>query len=205
MTIPYRFTPWSRRGLARAHANADAAGAPLATRPRVNVGLTLHAQRDGTGTTAVSGNINLTLYGPADVIGIDQRLVVRTEPLPNVTTFEPNYLAAVDFDPPDFPWLLTPAHASASGHLRPWLVLVVIERKNGLVPALRGGRPLPSIVLTTAQAKSELPNLAESHLWAHTQAVSEVDTQDQKVAAGLLSSELQNAPARNISTSKLYL
>ena len=28
----------------------------------------------------VSGNVDLTLYGPADIIGIDPRLVVRTDP-----------------------------------------------------------------------------------------------------------------------------
>ena len=70
MTIPYRFMPWSRRGLARAHANADVVGNPLAARPRVNVGLTLQAQRDGSGTTAVSGNINLALYGPGGLVAI---------------------------------------------------------------------------------------------------------------------------------------
>ena len=80
MTVPYRFMPWTRRGLARAHANPDAAGAALATRPRIQVGLTLQAKRDGAVATAVSGNVDLTLYGPGDVIGIDQRLIVRTEP-----------------------------------------------------------------------------------------------------------------------------
>jgi hypothetical protein len=86
--------------------------------------LTLQAKQDGNPATAVSGNVDLTLYGPSDVIGIDPRLVVRTDPKPNVTNFEPNYLAVVDFDPPDFPWLLTPAHADGTEHLRPWLVLV---------------------------------------------------------------------------------
>src|SRR5262245_37322452 len=99
MTIPYRFMPWTRRGLARAHTNEDSAAAALATRPRIQVGLTLQAKRDGDKAAAVSGNVDLTLYGPADVIGIDQRLVVRTEPRTGVTDFEPNYLAAVDFDP----------------------------------------------------------------------------------------------------------
>ena len=70
MTIPYRFTPWSRRGLSRAHANVDTAGGALATRPRITVGLTLQAKQDGNAATAVSGNIDLTLYGPGDVIGI---------------------------------------------------------------------------------------------------------------------------------------
>ena len=144
MSIPYRFMPWTRRGLARAHANPDAAGAALATRPRITVGLTLQAKQDGAVATAVSGNVDLTLYGPADVIGIDQRLIVRTEPRPNATNFEPNYLAIVDFDPPDFPWMLTPARANATDHLRPWLVLVVVERAKVAPPALRS-RPAAAV------------------------------------------------------------
>jgi hypothetical protein len=199
MTIPYRFMPWTRRGLARAHANPDAANAALQTRPRIKVGLQLQAKQDGTGVTAVSGNVDLTIYGPADVIGIDQRLIVRTEPRPNITDFEPNYLAAVDFDPPDFPWLLTPAHANATGHLRPWLVLVVVERAKVGLPTLRSGRPLPSISLTAAQVPTELPDLAESALWAHSQAVSSVDAGNQSAARPLLSAELQQLPDRNIS------
>ena len=198
MTIPYRFMPWTRRGLARAHSNADAKGAVLSSRPRVNVGLTLQAKQQGSKATAVSGNIDLTLYGPADVIGIDSRLVVRTDPPPNTTNFEPNYLAIVDFDPPDFPWLLTPARANATGQLHPWLVLVVVERAQVALPALRAGRPLPSISLTASQVKTELPDLAESWLWAHSQAVSNVNAASPG-AAQALSAEMQSAPERNIS------
>ncbi len=198
MTIPYRFMPWTRRGLARAHINPDAAGGALATRPRIQVGLTLQAKQDGNVVTAVSGNVDLTLYGPADVIGIDQRLIVRTEPRPNATDFEPNYLAAVDFDPPDFPWMLTPARANATHHLRPWLVLVVVERAKVGAPALRSGRPLPSISLTAALMKTELPDLEESSLWAHSQALSTVDAASPG-AAQTLSSEMQQSPERNIS------
>jgi len=198
MTIPYRFMPWTRRGLARAHANADAAGSPLATRPRITVGLQLQASQDGQTASAVSGNVDLTLYGPADVIGIDQRLVVRTDPRPNTTDFEPNYLALVDFDPPDFPWLLTPARANGAGQLRPWLVLVVVERAKVAPPALRAGRPLPSISLTAAQVKTELPDLSESSLWAHSQAVSTVDAGNPS-AAQTLSAEMQGSPERNVS------
>lgn len=198
MTIPYRFMPWTRRGLARAHINPDAAGGALATRPRIQVGLTLQAKQDGNVVTAVSGNVDLTLYGPADVIGIDQRLIVRTEPRPNATDFEPNYLAAVDFDPPDFPWMLTPARANATHHLRPWLVLVVVERAKVGAPALRSGRPLPSISLTAALMKTELPDLEESSLWAHSQALSTIDAASPG-AAQTLSSEMQQSPERNIS------
>ena len=198
MSIPYRFLPWSRRGLARAHVNEDAAAGPLATRPRITVGLTLQAKQDGAAATAVSGNIDLTLYGPADVIGIDQRLIVRTDPRPDTTNFEPNYLAIVEFDPPDFPWMLTPARANATGHLRPWLVLVVVERSKVAPPSLGAGRPLPSIKLTAAQVQTELPDLSESWLWAHAQAVSTVDAANPN-APQMLSTEMQQAPERNVS------
>ena len=194
MSIPYRFMPFARRGLARAHTNADAAGGGLAAQPRITVGLTLQAKQDGNAVSAVSGNVPLRLYGPADIIGIDQRLVVRTDPKPNTTDFEPNYLAAVDFDPPDFPWLLTPARADAAGRLRPWLVLVVLQRRPDFaLPAVKPGQPLPSISLSLAQVRDELPDLDESWLWAHAQAVSEAPD------AAALAAQLNAEPARNVS------
>jgi len=168
MTIPYRFMPVVRRGLARAHQTEDN-NANLPARALVSVGLTLHAKQDGNPAGVVSGNVNLQLYGPGDIIGIDPRLMVRTDPKPNATNFEPNYLAVVDFDPPDFPWLLTPAKANTHDNLRPWLVLVVLERDKVALPALAPGRPLPSVALTAAQVKNELPDLAESWLFAHAQ------------------------------------
>ena len=195
MSIPYRFMPWVRRGLARSHQNADATGAPLAARPKVTVGLTIQAKQDGNDVAAVSGNIDLTLYAPGDVIGIDPRLVVRTEPKPQITNFEPNYLAAIDFDPPDFPWMLTPARADAKQPLRPWLVLIVVDRSIVAPPTLKSGHPLPSITLSAAAAATELPDLAESSLWAHAQAVSERSKADVRE----LGLEMQAAPARNIS------
>ncbi len=192
MSIPYRFMPWARRGLARSHQNADSNGA-LALRPRVSVGLSLQAKQDGNAATAVAGNIDLSLYGPGDIIGIDPRLVVRTDPKPNSTNFEPNYLAIIDFDPPDFPWLLTPARANSNNQLRPWLVLVVVERDQVALPSLKAGAPLPSITLTAAQVATQLPDLDESWLWAHAQAVSETHS------AAALAAELPQQPARNIS------
>jgi hypothetical protein len=195
MSIPYRFMPWARRGLARSHRNADAANAPLAARPRVSVGLTLQAKRDGNAATAVSGNVDLTLYGPADVIGIDPRLVIRTDPKPNITNFEPNYLAVIDFDPPDFPWLLTPAQANVNHQLRPWLVLVVLDRAKVRLPTVRPGRPLPSLELTAEDVASELPDLSESPLWAHAQAVSQKSKADE---VGL-AAEMKQFEERNIS------
>ena len=83
------------------------------------------------------------LYGPADVAGIDPRHVIRTEPANLASNFESNFLAAIEFDRPDFPWLFTPASPNTQNKLRPWLVLVVVRQQEGV--NILGGtdRPLP--------------------------------------------------------------
>lgn len=192
MALQYRFMPVVRRGLARSYAAPDAL-AGLEARPRVQVGLTLSAALDGNPAGTVENSIGMRLYGPADVIGIDPRLIVRTDPKPFVSNFEPNYLVLIDFDPPDFPWMFTPAAANAQ-RLRPWLVLVVFDRDHAGVapPAMRGG-PLPRIALNAAQARSELPRLSESWMWAHAQMASDLDD------PGALATAMRQDPARNIS------
>ena len=94
MSIPYRFMPLARRGLARSHRNPDAAGAPLPTRPQIKRRTYAAGQAGRQCRDCGLGQRRLTLYGPADIIGIDPRLVVRTDPRPNITNFEPNYLAS---------------------------------------------------------------------------------------------------------------
>ncbi len=91
MPIAYQFLPWVRRGLAVALDVPDnlGVGAPLAARGSAEVGVKLVAPHDGTAIAPLP----MRLHGPGDVIGIDQRLVVRTDPKANATNFEPNYLA----------------------------------------------------------------------------------------------------------------
>ena len=108
----------------------------------------------------------LRLYGPGDVTGIDPRAVIRIDPPPGTADFEPNYLAAIEFDTPDFPWLFTPAAAGSNGRLRPWLCLVVVRAR----PSVRFSAPTGRCRSLTA-AVAELPDLLESWLWAHAQVV----------------------------------
>lgn len=192
MPIAYQFLPWVRRGLARAVQAADTPAA--AARPQISVGLTLQAREHGQSPGVVSGQIDLSLYGPGDVIGIDPRLVVRTEPRAGTRNFEPNYLAAIDFDPPDFPWMMTPLAATGQ-RLRPWLVLVVLRSTAATQPRLQPGAPLPSLSLTAEQVVRELPDLTDAALWAHGQAVSAHGAD----AVSQLDKELQQRPERNVS------
>ncbi|WP_428421210.1 hypothetical protein [Methylibium sp.] len=184
--LSYDFLPWARRGLARAHAAQQALGQPVL--PKIRVGL----QITGDGAQTDQGGVDLKVLGPADIVGIDPRTVVRTEPRANLRNFEPNYLAAIDFDPPDLPWLMTPAHADAQQRLSPWLALIVLRRDEveGR-PLLRPGRLLASVLLRAAPAVP-LPNLAEGWMWAHAQLL-------RSSAAQTVQDGLRNNPAHNLS------
>lgn len=189
MAIAYQFLPWTRRGLAVALDTEDnlGVGAPLAARGSASIGVTLASPHQGTAIAPMP----MRLFGPGDVIGFDQRLVVRTDPKPNTRDFEPNYMSIIDLDPPDFPWMLTPAKAQGDTRLRPWLVLVVLEVAKTGLPVVSASAPLPSIRIKAADVDTELPDLAESWSWAHTQLVNEDAAQIQ--------GDLQGKPATNIS------
>lgn len=189
--VAYQFMPWVRRGLTVALTQIDSLGADPAqtSRATAQIGLTLAGANAGTAVTPPA----MHLYGPGDVIAIDTRLVLRTDPKPNMRNYEPNYLAIIDFDPPDFPWMLTPALANNDGRLRPWLVLVVLERAKTGVPRMSQQGPLPTIRVQAVDVKTELPRLGESWAWAHAQVVSKASD------AGGMQADLQHDPASNAS------
>jgi hypothetical protein len=132
------------------------------------------------------------LHGPGDVTGIDPLQIVRLEPQPGTTDFEPNYFPFVEFDRPDFPWLFSSTKADAQGRLRPWLVVVVIRKQPGVQLRPATDTPLPVIeIAAPAKPGDELPDLAESHFWAHAQITG--------AATGDIASVLASDPARTIS------
>jgi hypothetical protein len=157
----YRFLPWVRQGFASAIPPGSGASGGHATLPvKVSV-------RKGD---KVSEDVAVTLrfYGPGDVLGIDPKQIIRTDPRPGTSEFEPNYLAAIEFDLPDYPWLFSP---DLSGNrMRPWLCLVVVRRDRGTIKS-DPRRPLPWLELDPTVAASELPDLSESWAWAHAQLV----------------------------------
>lgn len=190
MAISYQFLPWVRRGLTVALTNLDNLGA-LPARASTSVGVKLAGPFAGE----VVPPVPMQLYGPGDVVGIDASLVVRTDPRPGATNFEPNYLPIIDFDPPDFPWMLTPARANGDDRLRPWLVLVVLDRAKCGLPKMKGPAPLPQVRIAAGDVASELPPLGESWSWAHAQVVSESAADN---VAGI-QTDLQKDPRSNVS------
>jgi hypothetical protein len=157
----YTFLPWVQRGLARASSTADTPGAPL----RARVTLPIDLQVEGVGLVKTS----VRVYGPGDVTGLDRRQIVRTEPRPGTTTFEPGYMPAVEFARADLPWLFTPAAPDGS-RLRPWLALIAVRRQDGVRLDPRPNGPLPVLEIgSPARAADELPDLEKSWAWAHAQ------------------------------------
>ena len=134
---------------------------------------------------------DLTVSGPGDVLGIDRRVIVRTDPRPQSTGAEPNYLPLIEFDLPDFPWLFTPASSGPDDRLRPWCVLVVVDLSVVDPPRVDPDRPLPVLGLPRDLAAAELPDLAESWAWAHAQLIAP----DGESPGGALAER----PAMNVS------
>jgi hypothetical protein len=179
----YQFLPWTRRGLASRVPVADSPTAALAPRANVSVGITL--------TSIAEQTVNLALYGPGDVVGVDPRMIVRTDPRPLAADVEPNYMPLVEFDPPDFPWMFTPAKADATDKLRPWCVLIVVDLEVVAAPVGKAGAPLPTIDVAATAVATELPDLTESWAWAHTQLLTDSSTN--------IAGQLAQSPERNVS------
>jgi hypothetical protein len=184
----YRFLPWSRRGLAAALPGGAPDATPMPSRAAVDIGVVVSGITNAVATS-------VTLYGPGDVIGLDPTVIVRTTPRANVTDVEPNYLATVDFDQPELPWLFTPTGARASGRIPPWLVLVVVEDRPGVSVTVPRGAPLPQLSIQSG-AVAELPDLADSWAWAHAQLL---DSDDGGGSPADIATALRDRPDHNVS------
>jgi hypothetical protein len=156
----YAFLPWLRQGVANAITAPPAAG----NRASIRVDLTV----SGTpivGDTPVTAPVSqdISLYGPGDIVGIDSRAIIRTEPRAGVTNFESNYLVAVDFYDEDFPWRYTPIPPSGL-QLNPWIALLVLSQAEFSEGNNVGNRPLPFVTITDPTL---FPPADELWAWAH--------------------------------------
>ncbi|MEO8153874.1 MAG: hypothetical protein ABI605_12445 [Rhizobacter sp.] len=164
-TANLAFLPWVRQGAASVITTVDTRASSQPAVADLPVGLAIN------GGTPFS--VPVRLRGPADVIGINAQQVVRMEPRPGSSDFEPNYFPCVEFDRADFPWLFTPLKADANARLRPWLVLIVVRAQDGVAITNAPDAPLPMLrIAAPARPADELPDLVESWAWAHGQAAS---------------------------------
>jgi hypothetical protein len=163
----YSFLPWARQGLGIYIREGDQD--PIKVRGSIDVSLRVTGEPiAGVGQAAEPILRPVQLYGPGDIIGVDAKAIVRTEPRHWITNFETNYLPYVEFYEEDFPWRYTPARPSPDKRrLRPWLALVVLEEGDGEFTEAANmlGRPLPFI--DVKDAGKTFPAAEQLWAWAH--------------------------------------
>lgn len=132
----YSFLPWFRQGLDSQIVEKDTLGAGAGAaveRAQLNVSVVLEALAlDGVTTHDHTITKKINVIGPGDVKNISERVVVRLNPARNLSNFEANNLAYIEFYEEDFLWRYTPAspdlnNAVNSKRLRPWLALIVLK------------------------------------------------------------------------------
>jgi hypothetical protein len=169
----YTFNSWLRRGIGTRIAEVDHLGggtSAVLERSTVPIDVVLNTE---------PLHKDFSLIGPGDIIGLLPSMVVRTEPLNRITSFEPNYLAFVEFYDEDFIWRYTPARANGL-RLRPWLALLVAEEKPDPAQSEfeKNDRrvPLPSVTIRPAAA---LPPPDQAWAWGHVHINEGYDTPSQ--------------------------
>ncbi|MDQ6805327.1 MAG: hypothetical protein M3065_10255 [Actinomycetota bacterium] len=195
----YSFLPWLRQGVANTIKSADG-DASVKARASINVSVLLSGDPVGGGTELTQTIAqDIALFGPGDVVGIDGRAVVRTEPRDWITNFESNYLPAVDFYDADFPWRYTPAAPDGSGlKLRPWIALLVLEEREFDDGKSGTSRPLPYISVANAGV---FPPAGDLWAWAHVHfneslagSASELVSTDMNAVLGRVAANLGAHP-----------
>ena len=171
MSAPsFTFLAYARTGFAASITAPDASTGPA----RLPLPLTLSvdgAKAGGSATVDVPGE----LLGPGDVEALDPAQIIRREPMPGDRGFPPHLFPFVEFDRADYPWLFSP-FAPAADRLRPWLALVVVERRVE-VALDEQALPLPTVTITGIAA-GQLLDLTPAWAWAHVQALGDVQPAD---------------------------
>lgn len=153
----YDFVPYALTGLSAAMQTPPAE----VNRALTHVTLPISDDRGGE----ASAERDVTLFGPGDVLGVDDGQIVRRYPPPGSTNAEETFHAHIEFDRPELPWAFS-AHA-AGERMPAWLALVVFERDEvEWEPAATGLQPVAAVEAAV------LPPLASAWAWAHAQATA---------------------------------
>jgi hypothetical protein len=196
----YTFLPWLRRGIANQLQSPAGAGKARAT---LNVELTAQSDRASTPLPAVP----VMLVGPGDITGVNPLQVIRTEPRPLVTDYEPNYFACIDLYDEDFPWRYSPLAPDTGQHrLPPWITLIVLK-DDEYTRKTRPGRAVAAIELKSSATRDNVfPAIGQEYAWAHVhlnEALGSGTAPDLARLAALLAANPDAGYARLVSPRKL--
>jgi hypothetical protein len=167
----FTYFPFLRTGLSSAVTTADTAAADSFVRLAVKA----------TVNSVAAQAVDLRLAGPGEVVGLDARAVVRTDPAPGAIGAPPKLFAAIELKPADLPWMFTPV-GPAGDRLRPWLCLIVTDYEDSGEPVVDAKRPLPMIHVE--HPDEVLPDPQEAWAWAHVGYAGETDGAGLETAIG---------------------
>ncbi len=166
----YSFLPFLRQGIANTLVSTGEARATFSVQLEVK----------GDRKSALVDEKKVEIYGPGDVVGIDARSVIKTDPHNWITNFEPNYLAYIDFYDEDFPWRYTPTPPTGK-RLNPWIALVVLEETEFKEAQNLLNRPLPYFTLTSDAPLSIFPKIDQLWAWAHVHFNGDLTTANETI------------------------
>jgi hypothetical protein len=137
----------------------------------IPVKLTVTASDNANNTTKTEiVEKEIALFGPGDVLAINETIISRLAPTPNINNFDSSLAPFIEFSEPDFLWRFSSLQTSDKKHWIPWLTLIVLKTQNDqetgeFVKIPHSSKDLaPQIQL---QAQAILPELKESWRWAH--------------------------------------
>jgi hypothetical protein len=162
----YSFLPWLRQGLANNITTGETSDIKL--RASIDIKLEVTPTKvDGKEDAHQFIDKAVQLYGPGDIVGIDSKVIVKTEPHNWITNFEPNYLPYIDFYEEDFPWRYTPARPTGE-RLTPWLTLIVVKEDEFEDGANMKDKPLPFFKLKDGKKTADIfAKPDQLWAWAH--------------------------------------
>jgi hypothetical protein len=174
----YSFLPWVKTGLGASIRNNEKE--LVGPRAKIQAKLSVRVYDEANNSSVVPISKDFFLYGPGDIEGILNTVIIRIEPIANTINFEPNYFPFIEFSQPDFPWKYTPARPvreeeRKKGRLSPWIALIVLEEDEFEGPTPTNSGSLPQIEIK--KPKNSLPDLKQSWAWAHTQIVQELENE----------------------------
>jgi hypothetical protein len=202
----YTFLPWSRLGVANSIMQTDG-DASVMVRATIPIDFDLELDKVGGGKQISTVHKDIQIFGPGDIVGIDAKAVVKTEPANWITNFEPNLVPYIEFYDEDFPWRYTPAHTGGpnDARLRPWLTLVVLAEDEFTEITNIQGRPLPAFELDPDKPAADVfPFAAELWAWSHVHVNRKLDVISPAAAlASTLAKDPDLASARIICPRRL--
>lgn len=208
----YGFLSWYKKGIGNYVTEQENFGNiisnPVKGRPELKAFVDLASP----GAPTVRFERTLQFIGPGEVMGIDRRMIVRTEPANGINDFEPTYLPFIEFYEEDFLWRHTPAKPRTDAEkdkLRPWLLLLVLENSATnseftiQVPSV--SRPVPILELNDPSLLNTIVHPPSQHwAWAHVQFLDATNI-NAGTAKNVIDTRPDNSVCRLVSSRKLKI